>query len=1599
MAAKQLKKAKLAIRDKDYDGAVEICQGILEDDTANYTALVFLGVGQSKLEQPHKAETAYRQATAVDPAQTLAWQGLSGLYEKAKPGELDDRDSKLLSVYQKLVLAHAADPKKVEELRAKIGPLLVELERTADAYEFYAAELVTAADGSGERKYAAGLAVKFGRRFEAELVKAHLRSIKIVNPTKSDTAKGRLSIAQDDPARFVAITAVIRAALADAGDAAGKGKLLAEVIERGVVQRDVSSAAASGIIEDCRAMAQLLPDSPFPLVTLLELADQDGVDIEPSSLVDTAAALHGLDTKAAPALAVLGAARYAGGEPAVGLTMLEESVTVNHGCLRGLVELSRISSVTLNVDKCIELASGAAVRIQQLEELSGNTWWTRTFVEMKLLEARACLESFGRLSQATAAYTAVVDRSLDDGELADAMAGLAEVSLADGNIDMAKVKAREVLAKSPSCHAAMSTLGWTAFAEDDAEAAEKLMRQAVAMDGAVSAYHYRLGRVLWNQGGDAKGQSVKAFILAVQHDPYNSHAFAYLGHFYRAQGGKSMARAMKCYEKCIRLSPLEFEAGRQLTRMHAADGDLPAVLRVCLAVTQAAKGSNMVKAAWAWKGMARAQKALGKIDDAVVSSQTAIRAAPHDAECWLLLGEAYSARGSYLAALKALEKSTEINPEQPYCIYKAANVEQALGHLPEAIGLYEHVLGMQAEFLPALFSAAEAWFTQAREYLSDSMLGAATEAIQTALAYSAKVLDISTVFSCVWKLIGDICTSVHVLTPELIAKIKIPVIPTVDEAGGLLALGTEAYKRVIAAGQTASGWTDLAASYLYRLKTLAPQPGAGDSAITTAALGASALDAAKRAVSIDAADPSGWNVLGAVATFTHDLALAQHAYVKSLEAAPNVAQTWVNLGALYLRCQDLELANKAFAMAQAIEPAMARAWVGQAMVAESFGSTEAMDLYRHAFELYPHPQACLGFGYHVVAATSIALEDTAPITAAAVPPARLPHGYESQYLEQALVALVAFTQTHHGCQDAQAFNCLGMLMERRGVATAAAKYYSRAAALLALDRTAGKECRMVQLNLARALTAAGDPAKSIEMYRRTGIDRLHDICGLGLAAYSAGDLATSYKVYEEALAVATRTSDKEGIAVVHTALATIACANGEHDLAKQLLFKAVVEPEVYPRALFVMCALGLATQDATLAASALAEFPKLLSKGVDSFEALLQDQALLQSALCRLQGLAGPALSALSAAIHTFPHMSKLWGDAAALLNASPEAIGGDKALKTNGTYDESYDPYTVCSVSAQEVRGLQNGDTPGRNLSLIAMGQLVSGQCRSYAHAVAMATKAVHENPGSVETWATLSASSFAHGAANGAAGPMRMAAVAADKCVALWESEYVAEQARPGRALQSTARTEPVRYWAQVQSCASRVACAALVERPEDAAKLVQEAAVLCQAAVRAYSHDPSRAGAFYAVYARCQLAYGQTAEGLQSLASSLKVDASSADAWEAVGVLYDNLWMHKEAAACYRQSIALLEAAGQPSKQVPPLLRLAVSALYRGGEVEAGFDSVTAAVRIENELPATRLCLGIAKLARGDAKAGKKELGRVAEDMPLAAEVLAAMTDTSG
>ena len=71
------------------------------------------------------------------------------------------------------------------------------------------------------------------------------------------------------------------------------------------------------------------------------------------------------------------------------------------------------------------------------------------------------------------------------------------------------------------------------------------------------------------------------------------------------------------------------------------------------------------------------------------------------------------------------------------------------------------------------------------------------------------------------------------------------------------------------------------------------------------------------------------------------------------------------------------------------------------------------------------------------------------------------------------------------------------------------------------------------------------------------------------------------------LAAAKSKGSARGQVEAQVALAIVAVANSEAEIAKQLLFAAVADPALCPHALFVMCALGLILRDGVLAAAAL----------------------------------------------------------------------------------------------------------------------------------------------------------------------------------------------------------------------------------------------------------------------------------------------------------------------------------------------------------------------------------------------------------------------------
>ena len=105
-----LKAAKAALDANKYLDAIEYVKTVLKTDPKNYYAYtfapiaplllvmrltsvsrnVFLGRALEKLDQNEESEKAYEVAIGIKDQDSLAWQGLVGLYEKQKGKKLDN---------------------------------------------------------------------------------------------------------------------------------------------------------------------------------------------------------------------------------------------------------------------------------------------------------------------------------------------------------------------------------------------------------------------------------------------------------------------------------------------------------------------------------------------------------------------------------------------------------------------------------------------------------------------------------------------------------------------------------------------------------------------------------------------------------------------------------------------------------------------------------------------------------------------------------------------------------------------------------------------------------------------------------------------------------------------------------------------------------------------------------------------------------------------------------------------------------------------------------------------------------------------------------------------------------------------------------------------------------------------------------------------------------------------------------------------------------------------------------------------------------------------------------------------------------------------
>uniref|UniRef100_A0A672MPW7 SKI3 subunit of superkiller complex n=1 Tax=Sinocyclocheilus grahami TaxID=75366 RepID=A0A672MPW7_SINGR len=766
----------------------------------------------------------------------------------------------------------------------------------------------------------------------------------------------------------------------------------------------------------------------------------------------------------------------------------------------------------------------------------------------------------------------------------------------------------ELLSSHPGSVEGLTLKGLVHVAKEQHKQAEESFLEALSGSPDNGELFFLMGRLFWNMGEEMRRDRSKAhthLLKAAKLDPYLGSVFRFLGHYYR-EVAKDQGRARGCYKRAFELDSSDAESGAATVDLSMEQGDMDSALTVLQSVTERATPGS---AKWAWMRRGLYHLKIGQHQQAIADLQAALRADPQDWVCWECLGEAYLNRRSFTAALKAFDKAHTLQPTSIYSLYQTAAIKQILGRFKEAAAEYRQILE-QEDYVPALKG-----------------LGECLEYLCFILALKQRP-DLS----CLWKLLGDACTTSRTVSPNR-AKVLVPgalcgMDPldqghTLDQRQ-LLTLGERCFGRALKLMPEApSLWCDLGLNYYHQSRLLSCLNPEEDQQ----PLLEKAIQCVKKAIMLDSANHTYWNALGVVsmAKGIENFALAQHCFIKSVKAESNNVVAWTNLGALYLKKGNIELSHEAFKIAQSLEPLYVNCWIGQALIAESVGSYDTMDLFRHTTELSTHTEGVKGYAYWVCSTLLDRSNRDSEIY--------LYNIVQMNAVSAAQVALSKYTERVQ--TDPDAFIMLGYLNTHLQLRKQATEAYRRAVELLQASPHTDKLSFALRV-YGRALSDDGRWEEAVRIYSSTPLEELHDLIGLALAYFRIGRMPESVQAYEKALAVASSEKEK---ACILTALALIQHRLGNIDHAKTLLFKCSMLKEPVSESLQCLCSLGLVHGEVTLASATLTELLKL----GEHVGGAVEERCLLTCTLLALQGNYSGVHREAARAIHRNPGNPSLW--------------------------------------------------------------------------------------------------------------------------------------------------------------------------------------------------------------------------------------------------------------------------------------------------------------------------------------------------------------------
>ncbi|XP_069819036.1 superkiller complex protein 3 [Dendropsophus ebraccatus] len=1443
-----LKSARDAIRNKEYKEALKHCKAVLKIEKNNYNAWVFIGLAASELEQPEQAQAAYKKASEIEPEQLLAWQGLVNLYEKVSQKDFKED---LPNVYQKLLeLYQSTDKQKWYEVCKKLVELYEQEKKYIQAARAWQ-QLIKMKEDEDIKK---GELYQLWKKMTQLLGKDIELQDNETQQLLLNAYENGLSCLEEIPAEEHR-----------------------ELCQQYIYCLSKLPHEEPKLKEICNSMAIAYPSLSYPLEALSLHYIKSG-DISEEA-VKCYNKLVEMQPCSGPGLIGVGVKALHDKKYDIAAEKLSKGVQRVNTCPSAWYFLAQAQ---LKVHKHEKAALSCEQAIQVISQDSVSQGDTPQKDRALRLKAQALLECTD--TDHCEEILNILDQisNKDDDPFLTALKG--QVYLKKGSLEEASKISSELLQTHPDFAETHFLEGQRHYILKNFTEAEKSFHKAIEKNPEAANYHFYLGLTYWFMNEETRRDKTKAvtqFLKAAKLDPHMPKVFCYLGHYYREVVGDK-TRARGCYKKAFDLDGSDGESGAQAVDLSVELNDMDTALAILTSVTERASAGT---AKWAWLRRGLFYLRVGQHSKAVSDLHAALRADPKDPNCWECLGEAYLSRGGYSTALKSFMKASELNPDSIYSAFKIASIKQLLGTYAEAVNEYQHIIQKSGDYVPALKGLGECHLMLAKGSLADFLDAKAVDSIEKALEYLTRAIQQRPDLLCLWKLLGDSCTCLHLVSP---ARVRVNVMGALvgqntDQKllnkSEILELGGRCYGRALKLQPSANIWCDLGINYFHQAQHLqlsSPEENNQSDLLEKS------VQCIKKSIMMDSGNHQYWNALGVLCCSkdVNNKALAQHAFIKSIQCQQNNAIAWTNLGALYLLNENIELSHQAFKVAQSLDPSYVRCWIGQALIAETVGSYETMDLFRHTTELSMHTEGAKGYAHWVC----LTLLDKSNRNTEL-------YRYNIVQMNAITAAHVALNKYSERIQsDSTAFGMLGYLNEHLKLKRQAKDAYERAVSIL---RDIGdKDGYILALrHYGRSLCAVGQYDEAIKAYMSTPLTELDDLNGLALAYFKKGLLQESLKVYKTALSVAKTEQEK---AHILTAMAIIEYSQGDVESSKTLLFKCSVLKEPSIESLHALCALGLAKRDVTLATAALNELLKHVKINHNVYE-----RCLITLAIYALQGRNVAVQRQACKAVHSHPGNPALWTLLSRIVpQYSPRNARGGAAAGI-----------VAHSLNLSEAK---------TSLLYTAMNELAAGCLASEdtkQNALKTMQRAAHFFPDNPAVWAGIMAACQGETTASNitkkpAKGPERDIMF-----VASVKSKIESASKLP------TSYAQSLESWSLYQAISSL----------KDQNKFT-EAEALC---TKGLQTCPDQAPLFLLLR---QIQFRQLLQSqaslsepvLEELKKTVMSNPNSQTAWHWLANVYQSQGMMIDAEMCYRKGLQLASQQGNWNGKLSSLLRLALLAL---------------------------------------------------------------------